>query len=517
MSVAPAAFATPVWTLARRRAWVAAFERAVSARRDELCRLMHDEVGKDQYQALGADVLPLLASCRWHARRGWKALRPRRVGGTPLLMTGVRARVAREPIAPWDGAARVAIIATWNYPVQLLGIQLVQAILAGNRVVVKPSEFAPRTQALLLEIARAAGEGLPPGVLEWTPATREAGRDLLAAGGADGGADGAGARIAHVVFTGSTRVGRQIAAWCAENLVASTLELSGADSAFVLADADVARAAASVWDGVVVNAGQTCMAPRRVLVERGAYAGFIAALAPLAAAATPVRLISPDAATSCHDLARAALCEGGRSLSGVLEPPDRRDGRWWRPVAVVDCPARAEPNSGTGRLLAGAHFGPLVAVVPVADVDEALAVHGRCEQHLSASLFTRDAGRARALVPRLGVSQVCVNACLFPSGHPALSLGGRSLSGWGESRGTGGLLALTRPVAEACVPAWWPRVALTGGDGRMVRAMHLALDWFHGPRAAERGLDSPTVRGAPSGNGLPRSEERAARAARSSA
>ncbi|MFN0011340.1 MAG: aldehyde dehydrogenase family protein [Phycisphaerales bacterium] len=499
-----------VWTLSRRVAWVRAFRKAVSARRVDLCALMEDEVGKPAYQGLGSDILPLLLSCVWHEKRGWKLLRPTRVGGVPLVMTGLSSRELRVPIAPWDGPDRVAIIATWNYPVQLLGIQLVQAILAGNRVVVKPSENAPRTQQLLLEVARDAGgaggagglgvSGLPPGVLEWTAATRDAAREVLASG-----------TVKHVVFTGSTRVGRQIAAWAAENLVTSTLELSGADSAFVLADADVDLAASQLWDGVTINAGQTCMAPRRILVERAAYPAFIAALAPLAAAAQPVRLISAEAAARCHAVASGSLVAGARSLSGVIEPPDARDGRWLRPLALADCPtaARATPAPGMAELLSGAHFGPIVAIVPVESVAQALEVHRRCDQHLSASIFSRNVGAARDLAPLLGASQVAINSCLFPTGHPATSLGGRGPSGWGTSRGTHGLLDMTRAVFASALPTWVPRASVTGGSARMLGALQTLLDTLYGRRApgGAAPLPSPDTVGGTRGNAPPTTRE----------
>ena len=175
---------------------------------------------------------------------------------------GQRHQVERVPLG------RIGIIATWNYPVQLLGVQLVQALAAGNRVVVKPSERTPRTQALLLDLARRAG--LPEGTLDVLPATRDAGAAMLQH-----------AEMDHLVFAGSTAVGRRIAEAAARRLLPSTLELSGRDTAFVLADADPALAARTIWSAVTMNAGQTCMAPRRVLVDSRVYERFLAALARL--------------------------------------------------------------------------------------------------------------------------------------------------------------------------------------------------------------------------------------------
>ena len=411
--------------MSQRLAWVRAFRGALVAHQEALLRLIEAETAKPRHEALLGDLMPLLASCRWHERHAGRVLRERAVGGRPLLFVGMRHRVRRVPLG------RVAIIATWNYPVQLLGIQLVQALVAGNRVVVKPSEHAPRTQALLLELAVAAG--LPAGTLEWTGAGRDEGPRLLEAGGLD-----------HVVFTGSTAVGRQVAAWAAEHLIPTTLELSGCDSAIVLDDADAALAASSIWTGVTMNGGQTCMAPRRALVDQRVYHRFIAALAPLAAGAAPRALISAPAALAAFELARRAVDAGARSLSGVLEAPR---GSAMVPLAIADCPEDAP-------LVAGDHFAPVLAVVPVRGLEHALRVHAACGQHLATSIFTRDTRRAGAIAPRLGAGYVTINDCVLPQAHPGTSIGGVGRSGWGASRGEAGLRAMTR---EVCVAATSPR------------------------------------------------------------
>lgn len=407
----------PDWPIAERVRWLRAFRERLASRRGDLIALCVEEVHKTEWEALTADVLPLLASIKWHERHATNVLRSRRLSGPPWWTLGQRHRERRAPLGT------VGIIATWNYPVQLLGIQVVQALAAGNRVVVKPSERAARTQAVLLSLAVDAG--LPEGQLEWTDATREAGAAMLRE-----------RRFDHVVFTGSTSVGREIARWGAETLTPTTLELSGRDSAFVLDDADPVIAARSIWNGATVNAGQTCMAPRRALVDRAIYGAFVAALAPLAAGAKPRRLIDEDASKRVHDLATDACARGGRSITGTLDP---RDGDRVTPVAIVDCPEDAP-------LVEGDHFGPALAVVPIDSFEHALAIHHRCDQHLATSVFTRSKAAADRIASRITTTTVTVNDCLIPTGHPASSISGRSRSGWGESRGVAGLLAMSRPI-----------------------------------------------------------------------
>ncbi len=440
-------------SLAARRAWLAAFGRRIAARTDAMAEAVRADIGKQPWETLTQELMPLVASLRWHARDGIRLLEPRRVRGRSWWQLGQRHRSIRLPVG------RVLIIATWNYPVQLLGVQLVQAVLAGNRVVVKPSERSPRSQRMLVDVARAAltEAGLPADTVVSAEATREAGRELLER-----------ERFDHVIFTGSTEVGREIAAACARTLTPCTLELSGRDSAIVLADADPVLAARAIWHAATMNAGQTCMAPRRALVDRRVHAAFVAALRPLAAAARPVRLADAAMADRCVALAQDAVAHGGRPLNGVLEPAAAGT---MRPMAIDGCPRDCD-------LVRGTHFGPVLAVVPVEGLDDALAMHRAVGQHLATSVYTRSPDAVLgdpALLAALGSSNVTINDSILPTAHPAAAITGSGPSGGGPSRGAAGLLALTREVTvsstsallrtpldepEPRVQAWLRRLAL---------------------------------------------------------
>lgn len=438
-----------VWPVSERVHWLRRFRRLVASEREALIDLCVEEVHKSRWEALTADILPLLAAIKWHERRLPRLLGDRRLPGTPWWMLGQKHRVASAPLGV------VGVIATWNYPVQLLGIQLTQALAAGNAVVVKPSERSPRTQTLLLSLAR--GAGLPEGLLEVVEPSREAGARMLRE-----------RRFDHVVFTGSTPVGREVARWGAETLTPTTLELSGRDSAFVLADADPRQAARAIWNAATTNAGQTCMAPRRALVHRAVATRFCEALAPLVARAAPRRLIDEAAARRVYDLARESVRLGGRPLSGVLERPR---GAALAPIALAPCPEHAP-------LVEGDHFGPALAVVVVEDVEHALRVHARCDQHLATSVFTRSPAAAGQLASRLSTTTVTVNDCVIPVGHPASSISGRGPSGWGESRGVGGLLALSRPIHLSRTPRLRPSTDEPSPAQR--RSFDGALSRFYG-------------------------------------
>lgn len=461
--------------LSTRLLWLSRFRRATAAHSRALCDLVHRDVGKPPWEALAAEVLPLLASCAWHHRRAPGLLRERSAGRAPVWALGQRQSVQRAPVGT------VAIIATWNYPIGLLGVQLVQALVAGNRVIVKPSERAPASQLALLQLA--ADCGLPPGVLRWTEPTRGAGPAMLDAGTRPGPD-----RIDHVVFTGSTAVGRHIAAWAAQHLIPTTLELSGSDSALVLGDADPGTAARSLFAAVRLSAGQTCTAPRRALVHIGVYQRLLDELAPLAAGCGPLRVIDRAAADHADRLVRDSIALGARPLSGVYEPPapatpDEMGPHAMRPAVLVDCPPGAP-------LAVAEHFAPALAVVPCASDAQALELHARVEQRLATAVFTRDTRRARALAGALGTVSVTINDCVVPTAHPGVGIGGVGASGWGVTRGPEGLLALTRPVYVSRTRLR-PRTPTGVPTARVVERMHRLAGWLYGGGSGVPPIDNP--------------------------
>ena len=285
---------------------------------------------------------------------------------------------------PWGV---VGVIGTWNYPLFLNAVPVLHALAAGNAVLWKPSEVAPRFAEVFAELVKDAG--FPPGCFTPLPATRAAGPQL------------AEADIDFVHFTGSAPVGRALAARLGERLIPSALELSGCDAMIVLDDADVELAARAAWYAATTNGGRTCMATRRVLVQRGAWEGFVRCLAPLS--------------------------HGGRGVGGegelILDPPPGH-------------PARAE-----------ATFAPRVAVLPFDTPDDALRLHAESPFALTAAVFTRDPARAQALAARLPVGVVTVNDVIAPTAHPGTPFGGRRASGWGSTQGDEGLVQFTAPQA----------------------------------------------------------------------
>jgi acyl-CoA reductase-like NAD-dependent aldehyde dehydrogenase len=419
--VASARAAQATWAaqpLRTRLRLVRALRHLLAVDPDALCAAVAADVGKTVPEILGGDVLPLAEACRFLELEAKGILRLRRIPNRqrPVWLMGQEDTVYRRP------RGVVGIIGTWNYPLFLNGVQIVQALTAGNAVVWKPSEVAPASALVLHTFLMRAG--FPADLVQLLPATREAG-PLLAE-----------ADIDHLVFTGSADVGRKLARRLGERLISSTMELSGCDAQIVLEDADVALAARAAWFGFQVNRGQTCIAVRRSLVQQSVYPAFCEQLRSLAPNATLCRLALPSQVEQAERLVRAAVAEGGQLLAAPSDRP-LGPGECW-PAIVLD----ARPDMDLCR---EASFAPLLAVLPCASGDEAVTLDARCPYALATSVFTRTPSRASALAARLRAGAVTVNDVVAPTGHPATPFGGQGASGWGSTQGMEGLLEMTVP------------------------------------------------------------------------
>jgi acyl-CoA reductase-like NAD-dependent aldehyde dehydrogenase len=426
---------------------------------DRLAEVIAREVGKSAAEAIGGDVLGTADACRFLEREAASLLRPRRVPWRlrPSWMIGQSDVVHRRP------RGVVGVIGTWNYPLYLNGVQVVQALVAGNAVLWKPSEVTPAFgemfHGLLLEA------GFPGELVQRLPGTREMGPAL------------AEAPLDHVVFTGSATVGRKLAARLGERLVSSTLELSGCDAMFVLDDADLPMAAKAAWFGATLNRGQTCIAVRRAFVPRSVYSPFCDLLRQLVDT-SPLRLAIASQARQAEELIDDAVSSGARLL--VDRPPG--EGADCRPAVVID----ARPEM---RLCREAAFAPLLAVLPVGDLDEALAMEARCPYALAASVFTRNPDAARQLAGRLRAGAVTINDVIVPTAHPATPFGGAGDSGWGVTQGAEGLLEMTVPqVVSARGGRFRPHYDV--GDPKKLENQGELLRGFleaaHAPRLGQR-------------------------------
>lgn len=392
---------------------IRALRHRMAAEADALVGSLASRPGRTPAESLAAEVIPLAEACRFLEREAARLLAPRRLGarGRPAWLFGVRAEVRREPFGV------VLVIAPSNYPLLLPGVQLVQALAAGNAVLVKP---APGCAAPMNLLARWLAEaGVPDGLVR---VLGESVADAEAALAAD---------LDKVVLTGSAATGRRVMAALAERLVPATMELSGNDAVFVLPGAELGLVARALAFGLRFNGSATCIAPRRVFVTHGDAAALEAALMARLSAIAPIP-VPVAVRRQTVRLVTEAVAAGARPVGPLPDPSSPA----MAPLAVAD----ARPGMA---LLEEDVFAPVLALVPIADMEEALRLSARSPYALGASVFGPE-GEARALADRIDVGSVTVNDLIVPTGDPRLPFGGRRRSGWGVTRGAEGLLEMTR-------------------------------------------------------------------------
>jgi acyl-CoA reductase-like NAD-dependent aldehyde dehydrogenase len=380
---------------------------AIAARAVSLAETL--EARRPVSDTLTAETLPLLAAMRFLERQATSILAPQRLhGGRPAWLFGVSAEIRREPY----GA--VLILAPSNFPLFLPGAQILQALVAGNAVCVKPAPgCAAPLQALAAILAEA---GLPDGLLQVLD-------DSVATGVA---ASRAG--FDRIVLTGSATTGRQVLLAAAETLTPTTMELSGNDAVFVLPGADIRTTAQSLAYGLRLNGGATCIAPRRVFVLKSEAETLEHALLTCAADIPPA-VVPPEVAARLDTLMDEAIVQGAR----LVTPRCKGGGT---PVTIL---ADAKPQM---RLLQEDVFAPWLALIPVANIEEALAALSLCPYALGASIFG-PVEAAIALAGRIPSGSICINDLIVPTADPRLPFGGRGRSGFGVTRGAEGLLEMT--------------------------------------------------------------------------
>jgi betaine-aldehyde dehydrogenase len=291
---------------------------------------------------------------------------PERALGDTIPVAGGVAMTVREPLGV------VALIVPWNFPLTIAAWKLAPALAAGNAVVLKPAELTPLTA---LRFEQLAAEVLPAGVVNVVAGPgRTAGRRLVEH-----------PHVAKVAFTGSTEIGRDIAARAAKTIKRVTLELGGKSANVVFADADIAAAAAAAPMAVFGNAGQDCCARSRILVQESALDDFMAALEP---AVTGIAVGDPlDESTQMGPLISAKQRENVAAyVTGdvVIQGSVPSGPGYWFPPTVL------QPSDRDSPAIREEIFGPVVVVVPFRDEAEAVALANDTIYGLSGSIWTRD-------------------------------------------------------------------------------------------------------------------------------
>jgi coniferyl-aldehyde dehydrogenase len=348
--------------------------------------------------------------------------KPRRVK-TPLHLKPASAYIQRQPLGV------VGVIGPWNYPLQLTLGPAATALAAGNRVMIKPSELTPHSSDLLAKLLHEAFDADEVCVVQ---------------GGADVAHEFASLPFDHLLFTGSTAVGRKVAAAAAANLTPTTLELGGKSPCVIDRSVNMADAALKIAHGKLLNAGQTCIAPDYVLLPRGLEAAFEQAYGAAVARLFPTIAGNPDYTailTDRHEarlqsLVSEAAAQGARvvEMGGGDNTSSRRQ---FRPTLVFDVPADT-------RLMAEEIFGPVLPVVPYDGMDDAVRYINERPRPLALYWFGSDHLACDRLLNRTVSGGVTVNDTLLHIAHDNLPFGGVGDSGWGAYHGEAGFLRFTQ-------------------------------------------------------------------------
>jgi coniferyl-aldehyde dehydrogenase len=379
------------------------------------------------------EIFPSLEAIA-HARRHLRAwMRPRR-SRTNLWFLPGRSRVLPQPLGV------VGIVVPWNYPINLAFGPLVSAIAAGNRAMVKMSESAPATGALL---ARLVGERFDPALLTVVNGGAEVAREFTAL------------PFDHLLFTGSTAVGRQVMRAAAGNLTPVTLELGGKSPAIVGRGIDVDAAAARIAFGKCLNAGQTCVAPDYVLVPEERLEAFAAALQRSVARMYPTLRDNPDytAIIDARHRARLAgyLAEAKAGGARVLEinpaGEDFTASAKMPPALVIGAPAGA-------RILEEEIFGPLLPLIGYRTLDDAIAYVNARPRPLALYVFEHDRAAIDRVLSQTVSGGVTVNDTILHLAQDDLPFGGVGASGMGEYHGRAGFDTFSKRKAVFYQPRW---------------------------------------------------------------
>ncbi|BBG03004.1 MULTISPECIES: NAD-dependent succinate-semialdehyde dehydrogenase [Pseudonocardia] len=419
--------------------WAAtpAYDRyGVLRRAADLLRERAGEIGRATTLEQGKPVAEATVEVRGAADiLDWFAEEGRRVYGrvVPARTPGVRQLVLRKPVGP------VAAFTPWNFPITIPARKIGAALATGCTMVIKPDEQTPATA---LALAGALVEaGLPPGVLSVVFGDPAAVSTWLIRS----------PQIRKVTFTGSTAVGRQIAALAAEDVKRVTLELGGHAPVLVFDDADLEKAVRLAVLAKFRNAGQICIAPTRFLVQSGVYDEFTDRFAAAIGTVRPGDGLDP--ATTMGPLAHvrrppamAALVadavEHGAEIAAGGGPVPGAGGHFWEPTLLTGVAPQA-------RVMREEPFGPLAVAVPFGDLDEGLAAANRVPYGLASYAFTADRSTAHAVAEGIEAGMLAVNHFMLTA--PETPFGGIKASGYGSEGGTEGVddYLFSKLVSEA--------------------------------------------------------------------
>ncbi len=381
------------------------------------------ETGKTYEDASLAEIGYAGNAFGFWAKQGPGYLADERIKSSQILVKGKRLVLRYRPLG------LIGVIGPWNYPLTNSFGDCIPALMAGNSVILKPSEVTPLTSLLMAEGLRECG--LPDDVLQIATGRGQTGAALVE-------------NVDMIMFTGSTRTGRKVAEAAARRLIPASLELGGKDPMIVLADADLERAANFATYFSMQNAGQTCISIERVYVEAPVYDEFVTKVSEKVRA---LRVGNPDGGFGSVEVGAItfppqlqtieshvadAVDKGARVLAGGHTVQSTGGGRFYEPTVLVDV-------DHTMACMTEETFGPTLPIMKVSDAEEAIRLANDSRYGLGASVFTRDSDRGEEIARRLEVGAANVNDAMINYTVLELPMGGAKASGLGSRHGAGGI------------------------------------------------------------------------------
>jgi coniferyl-aldehyde dehydrogenase len=386
---------------------------------------VHQDFGRRATQETQMlELVPLIKEIR-HCKRHLKSwMRPKKVS-VDWFFQPARAKIVFQPLGV------IGIMGAWNYPVSLVLTPLANALAAGNCAMIKPSELAPATGALIAKLIRETFNPDEVTVVE---------------GGADVAAEFSALPFDHIIFTGSGRIGQKILAAAAQNLTPVTLELGGKSPAIIHTSYDINDAADKIISSKLWNAGQTCIAPDYVLVHETQRNEFVQAVERTIQKRLPslvsnphyTHMINAGAWRRMNEVVLDAQARGARvlQLNPANEKADEASGVFL-PTLLLDVPEDA-------RAMTEELFGPILPIVTYKQMDEALAHVTKRDRPLALYYFDNNSKRVDEILSKTTVGGVSVNDCMLHYAQGNLPFGGVGPSGMGAYHGHTGFLTLSK-------------------------------------------------------------------------